>query len=64
MGKSTLAADMTTGMAVGETFAMNVATFSKDEKVEVDFGDGELKELLCLTHHKRKSVVRLRGAKH
>ena len=44
MGKSTLAADMTTGMAVGETFAMNVATFSKDEKVEVDFGDGELKE--------------------
>lgn len=32
MGKSTLAADMTTGMAVGETFAMNVATFSKDEK--------------------------------
>lgn len=23
---------------------MNVATFSKDEKVEVDFGDGELKE--------------------
>lgn len=44
MGKSTLAADMTTGMAVGETFAMNVATFGKDEKVEVDFGDGELKE--------------------
>lgn len=44
MGKSTLAADMTTGMAVGETFTMNVATFGKDEKVEVDFGDGELKE--------------------
>lgn len=44
MGKSTLAADMTTGMAVGETFAMNLATFGKDEKVEVDFGDGELKE--------------------
>lgn len=44
MGKSTLAADMTTSMAVGETFAMNVATFGKDEKVEVDFGDGELKE--------------------
>lgn len=44
MGKSTLAADMTTGMAVGETFIMNVATFGKDEKVEVDFGDGELKE--------------------
>ena len=44
VGKSTLAADMTTGMAVGETFTMNVATFGKDEKVEVDFGDGELKE--------------------
>lgn len=44
MGKSTLAAEMTTGMAVGETFAMNLATFGKDEKVEVDFGDGELKE--------------------
>lgn len=46
MGKSTLAADMTTGMAVGETFTMNVATFGKDEKVEVDFGDGELKEFI------------------
>lgn len=44
MGKSTLAADMTTGLAVGETFAMNLSTFGKDEKVEVDFGDGELKE--------------------
>lgn len=44
MGKSTLAADMTTGMAAGETFTMNVATFGKDEKVKVDFGDGELKE--------------------
>ena len=44
VGKSTLAADMTTGLAVGETFAMNLSTFGKDEKVEVDFGDGELKE--------------------
>lgn len=44
MGKSTLAADMTTGLSVGETFSMKVATFSKDEKIEVDFGDGELKE--------------------
>lgn len=44
MGKSTLAAELTTGMAAGETFTMNVATFGKDEKVEVDFGDGELKE--------------------
>lgn len=44
MGKSTLAAEMTTGLAVGETFAMNLSTFGKDEKVEVDFGDGELKE--------------------
>lgn len=44
MGKSTLAADMTTGMAVGETFSMNVSTFGKEEKIEVDFGDGELKE--------------------
>lgn len=44
VGKSTLAAEMTTGMAVGETFSMNVSTFGKDEKVEVDFGDGELKE--------------------
>lgn len=44
VGKSTLAVDMTTGMTVGETFAMNLSTFGKDEKVEVDFGDGELKE--------------------
>lgn len=44
VGKSTLAADMTTGLAVGETFAMNLSTFGKDEKVKVDFGDGELKE--------------------
>ena len=46
MGKSTLAAEMTTGMAAGEKFAMNVATFGKDEKVEVDFGDGEIKEFI------------------
>lgn len=44
VGKSKLAAELTTGMAAGETFTMNVATFGKDEKVEVDFGDGELKE--------------------
>lgn len=46
IGKSTLAAEMTTGIAVGETFAMNLSTFGKDEKVEVDFGDGELKEFI------------------
>lgn len=46
MGKSTLAAEMTTGMSVGETFTMNVSTFGKDEKVEVDFGDGKLKEFV------------------
>lgn len=46
VGKSKLAAELTTGMAAGETFTMNVATFGKDEKVEVDFGDGELKEFI------------------
>lgn len=60
MGKSTLAADMTTSMAVGETFAMNVATFGKDEKVEVDFGDGELKEF-TLSDTPQEISVRLRA---
>lgn len=61
MGKSTLAADMTTGMAVGETFAMNLATFGKDEKVEVDFGDGELKEF-TLSDTPQKVSGEVKGA--
>lgn len=61
MGKSTLAAEMTTGMAVGETFAMNLATFGKDEKVEIDFGDGELKEF-TLSDTPQKVSGEVKGA--
>lgn len=46
MGKVTLAAELTTGMSVGENFVMNLSSFGKDEKIEVDFGDGETKEFL------------------
>lgn len=46
MGKATLAAELTTGMSVGENFVMNLSSFGKDEKIEVDFGDGETKEFL------------------
>lgn len=61
VGKSTLAADMTTGLAVGETFAMNLSTFGKDEKVEVDFGDGELKEF-TLSDTPQKVSGEVKGA--
>lgn len=61
VGKSTLAADMITGMAVGETFSMNMATFGKDEKVEVDFGDGELKEF-TLSDTPKKVSGEVKGA--
>lgn len=61
VGKSTLAADMTTGLAVGETFAMNLSTFGKDEKIEVDFGDGELKEF-TLSDTPQKVSGEVKGA--
>lgn len=61
VGKPTLAADMTTGLAVGETFAMNLSTFGKDEKIEVDFGDGELKEF-TLSDTPQKVSGEVKGA--
>lgn len=61
VGKSTLAADMTTGLAVGETFTMNLSTFGKDEKIEVDFGDGELKEF-TLSGTPQKVCSEVKGA--